>query len=142
MKDNIVNRIINCFILLFTILLLLSISGCKTKTVYVPVESFKTEYRDRLLKDSIHILDSVFVERWNSNDTVYLTKEKYKYLYRDKLVRDTICKTDSIAVPYPVIETKEVNRLHRWQQILMCIGVLFTGLMGYKIVMIIKKFKM
>ncbi|NDW19817.1 hypothetical protein D0T53_12995 [Dysgonomonas sp. 216] len=118
---------------ILAIVFMVFISGCKAKTVYVPVESFKTEYMDRLLKDSIHILDSVFVERWKSNDTVYLTKEKYKYRYRDKLVRDTICKTDSIAVPYPVIETKEVNRLHRWQQILMILGGVLISYIGYRV---------
>lgn len=111
--------------------------GCKAKTVFVPV-SVKTEYRDRLERDSIHLYDSIFIDRWKSNDTVFLTKEKYKYLYRDKLVRDTICKTDSIAVPYPVIETKEVNKLHSWQIILMILGGVLIGYLGYRLVRLFK----
>lgn len=112
--------------------------GCKAKTVFVPVESVKTEYKDRLERDSIYLLDSVFVERWKSNDTVFLTKEKYKYLYRDKFVRDTICKTDSIAIPYPVIETKEVNRLYSWQIILMCLGGVLIGYLGFRLFRLFK----
>jgi len=116
-------------IVLFAILWFLT--GCKVKTVYIPVESIKTEYKEKYMRDSIYLHDSVFVERWKSGDTVFLTKEKYKYLYRDKLVRDTICITDSIAVPYPVIETKEVNRLHTWQIMLMVLGGVLIGYLGF-----------
>lgn len=128
-------------IIIFTIIIAIIFSfmiGCKSKTVFVPVESIKTEYKDRLERDSIYLLDSVFVERWKSNDTVFLTKEKYKYLYRDKFVRDTICKTDSIAIPYPVIETKEVNKLHSWQIILMILGGVLIGYLGFRLFRLFK----
>lgn len=127
--------------LIYTIILAtisIILIGCKAKTVYVPVESVKTEYRDRLERDSIHLYDSIFIDRWKSNDTVFLTKEKYKYLYRDKLVRDTICKTDSIAVPYPVVETKEVNKLKSWQIILMVLGGVLIGYLGFILVRLFK----
>ena len=100
-----------CLIILFIGLVGL-FSGCKSKTLYVPVESVKTEYRDRLLKDSIHILDSVFV--YSRNDTVFLNK--YQKIYKDKLVKDTVNLTDTIRVPYPVKgDTIEVNKL-KWYQ--------------------------
>lgn len=127
--------------LIYTIILAtisIILIGCKAKTVYVPVESVKTEYRDRLERDSIHLYDSIFINRWKSNDTVFLTKEKYKYLYRDKFVRDTICKTDYIAIPYPVIETKEVNRLYSWQIILMILGCCLIGYLGFRLVRLFK----
>nr|DAE47094.1 MAG TPA: hypothetical protein [Caudoviricetes sp.] len=127
--------------LIYTIILAFVFSfmiGCKSKTAFVPVESIKTEYKDRLEKDSIYLHDSVFVEKWKSNDTVFLTKEKYKYLYRDKLVRDTICKTDSIAIPFPVVETKEVNKLHSWQIILMILGGVLIGYLGFRLVRLFK----
>ena len=123
--------------LIYTIIITLIFSfmiGCKAKTVYVPVESVKTEYRDKLIKDSIHILDSVFL--YSKNDTVFFNK--YQYVYRDKLIRDTICKTDSIAVPYPVIETKEVNRLYSWQIILMVLGGVLIGYLGFRLVRLVK----
>lgn len=91
---------------------------CSCRTVkYVPVETVKvdTTYINKLQRDSIYILDSVYVKE--KGDTVLI--EKYKYLYRDKLVRDTLymAKTDSIQVPYPV-----EKELTRWQQFRMDFG--------------------
>lgn len=80
---------------------LLLVCSCRT-VKYVPVETIKvdTTYINKLQRDSIYMLDSVYIKE--TGDTVFI--EKYKYLYRDKLVRDTLymAKTDSIQVPYPV----------------------------------------
>ncbi len=116
-------------IVLFILLLLLLFAGCKSKTVYVPVESVRTEYRDRLQRDSVHLYDSVFLKV--KGDTVWL--EKYKYVYRDKLRTDTVTLSDTIAVPYPVVETREVKVYPRWLIILACIGSLAVGIAGWKI---------
>ncbi|WP_242052320.1 hypothetical protein [Dysgonomonas sp. GY75] len=87
-------------------------TSCKSKTIYVPVESVKTEYRDKLVKDSVHILDSVFL--YSRNDTVFLNK--YRFVYKDKFVKDTVNLTDTIRVPYPVKgDIIEVNKL-KWYQ--------------------------
>jgi hypothetical protein len=43
---------------LIFILLITALAACN-KTVYVPVESVKTEYRDNYLRDSIHLRDSI-----------------------------------------------------------------------------------
>lgn len=115
-------------VILFTVLVLLNF-GCKSNTVYVPVETVKTEYQERLVRDSIYLQDSIFVSM--KGDTVWY--EKYKYLYRDKLVRDSIFICDSIQVPYPVIEIKEVNRLMKWQVVLMCLGCVTIGFVGWKV---------
>lgn len=121
-------------VLLFILLLC---AGCKSKTVYVPVESVKTEYRDKIQRDSIHLYDSIYLEKYLKGDTVFLTKETYKYLYRDKIVRDSIFKTDSIAVPYPVTEYIEVNKLTWYQNILLWLGVaallFLVGFISYKV---------
>lgn len=96
--------------------LLFVINSCRT-VKYVPVETVKvdTTYINKLQRDSIYMLDSVYVKE--KGDTVLI--EKYKYLYRDKLVRDTLymAKTDSIQVPYPV-----EKELTRWQQFRMDFG--------------------
>lgn len=96
--------------------LLFVIYSCRT-VKYVPVETVKvdTTYINKLQRDSIYILDSVYVKE--KGDTVLI--EKYKYLYRDKLVRDTLymAKTDSIQVPYSV-----EKELTRWQQFRMDFG--------------------
>ena len=110
-------------------------SGCKTKLVYVPVETVKTEYQDKIVRDSLHLYDSVFVKL--KGDTVWL--EKYKYLYRDRLVRDSIFRTDSVQVPFPVEVEKEVNRLTSFQSFqLWCGRILIFILIMY---LIFKKLK-
>jgi hypothetical protein len=90
--------------------------------VYVPVESVKTEYRDKLVRDSIHILDSVYL--YSRGDTVFWNK--YTRVYINKYIRDTINRQDTIRVPYPVVNNIEVNRLKWWQE--ACCW--FTGLIS------------
>lgn len=115
---------------LLSILLL----SCKAKTIYVPVETIQKEkeFIDRWSRDSIYLRDSVYVER--KGDTLWL--EKYKTYYKEKIVRDSIFITDSIkvSVPYPVVEVKEINRIRSWQIILMCLGGVLIGLVGYRVV--------
>lgn len=97
----IIKKVSRCITLAPFMCLLLVIYSCRT-VKYVPVETVKvdTTYINKLQRDSIYMLDSVYVKE--KGDTVLI--EKYKYLYRDKLVRDTmyISKADSIQVPYPV----------------------------------------
>ncbi len=83
--------------------------GC-TRMVYIPVESVKTEYINKLSVDSIFMYDSVYLKE--KGDTVFM--EKYKYSYRDRLRLDTVIQKDSIRVPYPVIVEK---KLTWWQRI-------------------------
>ena len=109
------------------------LSSCKSKTVYVPVESVKTEYIDRYQRDSIRLYDSIFVEKYLKGDTVFLTKEKYKYLYRDKLKTDTINKYDVSMIPFPVVTEKEKTVYPKWLIILALLGAVGIGFIGYKI---------
>ena len=68
----------------------------------------KTEYRDSVRteyrRDSVRLIDSVFVDRWRANDTVFVNKTKYCYLYRDVLHTDTVIidnsKTETVQVRY------------------------------------------
>lgn len=96
---------------IFIILLLCFCSSCKTPQ-YIPVETVKTEYRDKIVRDSVFRYDSIFVK--DKGDTVFF--ERYKYLYRDKIIRDSIFTQDTIRVPYPVEVIKEVKApLSGWQ---------------------------
>jgi hypothetical protein len=104
--------------------------SCKS-VQYVPVETVRTEYRDKIVKDSVFRYDSVFVKQ--IADIVFF--ERYKYLYRDKIVRDSIFKTDTIRVPYPVEVVKQVKApLTSWQNFQVWCGrialavLLFVGL--------------
>lgn len=121
--------------ILSIILIFIFLSACKaTKLVYVPVEKevIKTEYQDKLVRDSIYLQDSIFIH--HKGDTVF--KEKYKYLYRDKLIVDSVFIHDSIKIdkPYPVEVVKEVNKLHKWQIILMVLGGVLIGYLGYRVI--------
>lgn len=99
--NYIIKKVSRCITLAPFMCMLFVICSCRT-VKYVPVETIKidTTYINKLQRDSIYMLDSVYVKE--KGDTVLI--EKYKYLYRDKLVRDTLymAKTDSIQVPYPV----------------------------------------
>lgn len=114
--NYIIKKVSRCITLAPFMCLLFVIYSCRT-VKYVPVETVKvdTTYINKLQRDSIYMLDSVYVKE--KGDTVLI--EKYKYLYRDKLVRDTLymAKTDSIQVPYPV-----EKELTHWQQMKQELG--------------------
>lgn len=114
--NYIIKKVSRCITLAPFMCLLFVIYSCRT-VKYVPVETVKvdTTYINKLQRDSIYMLDSVYIKE--KEDTVLI--EKYKYLYRDKLVRDTmyISKVDSIQIPYPV-----EKELTRWQQFRMDFG--------------------
>lgn len=114
------------------LMLVFALSGCRTRTVFIPVESVRTEYKDRLLRDSVHLYDSVLVKM--RGDTIWL--EKYKYLYRDKLLRDSVFVNDTIRVPYPVEVETEVNHMSSFQSFQIWCGrillLLVTGWVGVR----------
>lgn len=112
-----------CGVLLFS---------CKTETIYIPVEKWRTEIEilDRIERDSIYVQDSIFFAI--KGDTVF--KEKYKTIYKDRIVRDSIVK-DSIIyeqVPYPV--DKPVPYYPKWMIILSIVGIGAIGWLIYKLV--------
>lgn len=69
---------------------------------YVPVETVKTEYRDRVEKqlDSIYLADTVRI--LEKGDTTIIYKDRYMYKYKNRLITDTVFVRDSVQVPYPV----------------------------------------
>ena len=104
--------------LLIIVLLCSMLTGC-TKTLYVPVESVRTEYVDKLQRDSIYVYekDSMYIK----GDTVF--RDRWRYKYKDKLIHDSIFIQDTIRVPYPVEVIVKVNELHWWQESLMWVGI-------------------
>lgn len=110
-------------ILMLIILLTSAIwSSCRS-VKYVPVEVIKTDttYINKVQRDSIYQLDSIYIR--DKGDTVLITKTKY--IYRDKLIRDTVyaSRVDSIQVPYPV-----EKQLSRWQQFKVDAGEWVLGM--------------
>lgn len=115
---------------LILLIAILVMFGC-TKRIYIPVTTTVTEieYRDKLVRDSIYLSDSVLIER--KGDTVYNTKIKYKYI--SKLIKDTVSIRDSVYIEKPIEVVKEVNRLTKWQRwrlnflwVLMAGGVIYV----------------
>lgn len=98
-------------VLLFLAVIILTCCKTTERVEYVPVETVKTEYRDRIVEtyDSVHITDSVYVAVKGDTTLVY----KYRDRWKLKLVHDTayVNKTDSIRIPYPV-----EKKLSKWEQ--------------------------
>lgn len=116
-------------------LLILMLISCRTtKVIEVPVDKVRIEYRDRIVIDSLIRNDSIIIKE--KGDTVFL--ERYRYIYRNLSTRDTINVTDTITVVQTVEVTKEVNRLHNWQVVLMVLGGAAIALGGYKLFKLIR----
>ena len=98
-------------VLLFLAVIILTCCNTTERVEYVPVETVKTEYKDRIVEtyDSVHITDSVYVAVKGDTTLVY----KYRDRWKLKLVHDTayVNRTDSIRIPYPV-----EKKLSKWEQ--------------------------
>lgn len=119
-------------ILILIILLTAAICSSCRSVQYVPVEVVKTDttYINKVQRDSIYQLDSIYIR--DKGDTILITKTKY--IYRDKLVRDTVytSRVDSVQVPYPV-----EKELTRWQQFRLNVGGWAIGILAGAILTII-----
>lgn len=98
------------------VLIAMAVTSCRS-TRYVPVETAKHDsvYFNKVVRDSVHVKDSVLVIV--KGDTVI--EFRYKYIYRDKAKTDTayVSRTDTIRVPYPV-----EAELTKWQRFKMEAG--------------------
>lgn len=123
---------------IFIALLLCFCSSCKTPQ-YIPVETVKTEYRDKIVRDSVFRYDSIFVK--DKGDTVYF--ERYRYLYKDKIIRDSVFIQDTIRVPFPVEVIKQVKApLSSWQNFQIWCGrilLVIALLVGLYFILKLKK---
>ena len=119
-------------ILLIPLLSILSVfAGCKTKTVLVPVEKVKIEYRDRLRIDSVYNRDTVNI--YERGDTVYLHTIKW----RERFKFDTVSVVRVDSIPYPVEVIQEVNKLTKWQRWrLNALNIIAIIIVGYVIIKI------
>ena len=117
--------------IILIILLLLIISGCKTKEVLVPTEKTVIEYRDRTFVDSVYNRDTLYL--FAKNDTVYLQSIKW----RERFKVDTVRYEKIDSIPYFVEVTKEVNVLTKWQKIrLQLLNVIVLIILVYVIIRI------
>jgi hypothetical protein len=103
-------------VVLLLALLLAMMCSCKT-TQYVPVETVRTE-TERVVdvqRDSIYVLDSVFVRE--AHDTIYITK--WRTEYKEALKIDTF-NVERIDTLNTIVEVEK--RLTKIQQLKMDVG--------------------
>lgn len=120
-------------------LFFLLLTGCTT-TKYVPVESVKTEYKDKIKE--VHTTDSVVDTRfvYVKGDTLIDYRDRVKW--RDRYIHDSLYieRHDSIRVPYPVEKP-----LTKWQQAKMDFGGTAMGgvaiALCFAVVWLVKRFK-
>jgi hypothetical protein len=98
-----------CIILTLGLIIFFA-TGCKTRTILVPVKETKIEYRDRLRVDSIYNRDTV--EVYGVNDTIFKNIIKWRERFRI----DTVSVVLIDSIPYPVEVVTEVNKLTKWQR--------------------------
>lgn len=125
MKKN--KYLVATIAILIYLYIMFSFIGCTT-TKYVPIESVRTEYINKVEKDTI-IIDNTKVIK-EKGDTVYITDVKYVYKTKNKI--DTILKVDTIPIIQEVEVIKEINKLKDWQIILMVLGGGMVAVVGYK----------
>ena len=128
-------------LVLFTILLL---TGCSTtRTIEVPVEKVRTEYKtDTVLQyKNLVVKDSVFINQYVKGDTVYRDRYKYKYINNtDTLYRDRyIHVTDSIDRPVYIDKEVKVSYVPWYAKILSWIGGITLLVLCFKLIRIYLK---
>lgn len=117
MSPNI--RFILRFINWKVVLLLIAVAAllCSCKTQYVPVETVRTE-TERVVdiqRDSIYVLDSVFVRE--AHDTIYITK--WRTEYKEALRVDTLHVFWRDSINHVVEVEKSLTKM---QQLKMDVG--------------------
>lgn len=112
-------KLTGIWLLIVVGLLVVMLTGCKTK--YVSVPEYHTQYvvrTDSVEKwDSIYLHDSTYIYKVGDTVSVYVYRDKFKYKYLDRIKIDTLIKTDSIRVPYPV-----ERNLTKWDRVKMEAG--------------------
>lgn len=127
MKKN--KYLVATIAILIYLYIMFSFIGCTT-TKYVPIESVRTEYINKVEKDTVIINNDRLVKE--KGDTIYIVNTKYVYKTKNKI--DTILRIDTIPIIQEVEVIKEVNKLKDWQVVLMVLGGGMVAVIGYKVI--------
>lgn len=127
MKKN--KYLVASIAILIYLYIMFSFIGCTT-TKYVPIESIRTEYINKVEKDTVIINNDRLVKE--KGDTIYIVNTKYVYKTKNKV--DTILRIDTIPIIQEVEVIKEVNKLKDWQVVLMVLGGGMVAVIGYKVI--------
>lgn len=89
---------VRCFMV--AMMLLPTLPACSPKIV----ERIKTEYvyKDRVVRDSLYVRDSIHIKQYVKGDTVYVDKYVDRWHWRDREVHDTLVQVQTDSIPYPV----------------------------------------
>ena len=87
-------------IMKWALLLLLFLCGCRTE--YVPVETVRYDsvFFAKLMRDSVYVRDSVYLQE--KGDTIYKYKDKYVYVYKNRVDTFFAEKIREVEIPVPV----------------------------------------
>lgn len=127
MKKN--KYLVATIAILIYLYIMFSFIGCTT-TKYVPIESVRTEYINKVEKDTVIINNDRLIKE--KEDTIYIVNTKYVYKTKNKT--DTILRIDTIPIIQEVEVIKEVNKLKDWQVVLMVLGGGMVAVIGYKVI--------
>lgn len=127
MKKN--KYLVATIAILIYLYIMFSFIGCTT-TKYVPIESVRTEYINKVEKDTVIINNDRLIKE--KGDTIYIVNTKYVYKTKNKI--DTILRIDTIPIIQEVEVIKEVNRIKDWQVVLMVLGGGMVAVIGYKVI--------
>ncbi len=122
-------HLVATIVILIYLYVMFSFIGCTT-TKYVPIESVRTEYINKVEKDTVIINNDRLVKE--KGDTIYIRDTKYVYKTKNKV--DTILRIDTIPIIQEVEVIKEVNKLKDWQVVLMVLGGGMVAVIGYKVI--------
>ena len=123
------------WVVVFVIVLMLT--SCSPKVIYVPEVHTDSIYITKHQKDSVWLHDSILVTE--KGDTIRVEKWHTKYIERQ--VHDTcfVTKTDSVAVPYPVKEKLTIK--DKFNVYLQCMGIVFGILLVFIVIWLVTKWR-
>lgn len=122
-------HLVATIIILIYLYVMFSFIGCTT-TKYIPIENVRTEYINKVEKDTVIINNDRLIKE--KGDTIYIVNTKYVYKTKNKI--DTILKIDTIPIIQEVEVIKEVNIIKDWQMVLMLLGGGMVAVIGYKLI--------
>ena len=112
---TLIERVLRVWWMTALAVIVLCLVGCKTQ--YVPVETVRVE-TERVVdiqRDSIYVLDSIYVRE--AHDTVYITK--WRTEFKEALRVDTFL-VERIDTLNTIVEVEK--KLSKWQQTKMDVG--------------------
>ena len=112
---TLIERVLRVWWMTALAVIVLCLVGCKTQ--YVPVETVRVE-TERVVdirRDSIYVLDSIYVRE--ANDTIYITK--WRVEYKEALRVDTF-NVERIDTLNTIVEVEK--KLTKVQQLKMDVG--------------------